>query len=197
MSNRNAVKQFFITFPNSSGVATKESFLCKIWTESQMVSFCVVEELHESGEPHLHANIKLRYATTKAKLLRKLVKCFPNDYKRIDVRPTRETPDRAREGYLSKDCNPGDCFYKKDIGNKRDFLSWLIYAGRKKHMNLVELCMFNDRHEELRGENDFWRQKWREEEGIDEETANACYARWVMYNWDYRGLGGNRKWRIR
>lgn len=98
---------------------------------------------------------------------------------------------------MSKDCSPSDCFYKKDIGNKRNFLDWLIYAGRKKRINLVELVRFNDSYEELRGENDFWYKKWREEEGIDEETANASISRWIMYNWNYIGFGGNQKLMMR
>lgn len=187
MGNRNCVKQFFITFPNSSGVCTKETFLSCVWTDTQLDSFCVVEEHHESGEPHLHANIKLKYGMPKQKVLKKMERCFPNDYKRIDVRPTRETPDKARQGYLSKEGSPEDCFYKKDLRGKRNFLEWLIYAGNKRGFNLVEQCMFNERYAELRDLNEAWRKRWKFEEGIEDDEGVDAYYRFCFTNRNYIG----------
>lgn len=101
--NRNKVKQWFITFPHS-GEYTPKKFLLSIVTLSCIVSACGCVETHEDGiTPHIHVNLNHKYGLTKSQFLNKIKGAFPNDYMRIDIRPTRESVERAREGYLSKE----------------------------------------------------------------------------------------------
>ncbi len=101
--NRNKVKKWFITFPHS-GEYTPKSFTLHLFTLACIVAVAGCQETHDDGvTPHLHINIHLNYGLTKTQLLGKIQKKFPDEYKRIDVKSTREFPKSARDGYLSKE----------------------------------------------------------------------------------------------
>ena len=98
MVNRNPVKQWFITFPRWNeyedikvfeGMAPKSK-----WGY-------VVKESHEDGGIHYHLMLKLAKGITKSKMLAYWQDKFPNDYKRIDVEPTKDF--RAAHAYLQKE----------------------------------------------------------------------------------------------
>jgi len=101
--NRNAVVKWFITFPHS-GEYTPKAFCLSLLTLSCIVSVCGVRETHSDGiTPHIHLNLHSKYKLTKVQFLKKIQELHPEDYKRIDIRPTRESPEKAKEGYLSKE----------------------------------------------------------------------------------------------
>ncbi len=85
MTNRNKVKSWSITFPQSGDVERKyflESFPpCE-------EGICV-REIHEDGGYHLHLGIKLKKGIKKTTMLNWIKARWPNDYKRIDVQATR------------------------------------------------------------------------------------------------------------
>lgn len=110
VKNRNPVGMWFITFPQSN--LSKGEFLKKVWTDTQLLEYAVCEETHEDGKPHLHANIKLRYKISYATMLSKIKKSFPNDYKRIDFRTTRQSVSKAIDGYLTKEDDKEKLFIK-------------------------------------------------------------------------------------
>lgn len=81
--NRNPIKNFFITFPQTE--EDKEVFARKF---DYTFASCA-QETHEDGNHHLHLLVALKVKITKSKLLLKIQELYPNDYKRIDVQATR------------------------------------------------------------------------------------------------------------
>lgn len=84
--NRNPIKQWEITFPQSTGVITKDKFHesfppCKY-------SICCEEE-HSDGGLHLHLGILLIKGISHSKLIKWLEKKWPNDWKRIHISAIR------------------------------------------------------------------------------------------------------------
>lgn len=97
-TNRNKIKQFFITFPKST--CDKHTFrdhLLRFNPEYYKVS----EEKHKDGSPHLHAVLKTKSPYSKAFVLKKFKEIYPHDYKRIDVEGCRSI-NHAR-AYISKE----------------------------------------------------------------------------------------------
>ena len=104
-ANRNKIKKWFITFPHS-GEYTPKSFILTLFTLACIVSVAGCVETHEDGiTPHIHINVHLKYGLTKAQILGKIRRVFPNDFMRIDVRSTRQSPAKAKDGYLGKECS--------------------------------------------------------------------------------------------
>lgn len=101
--NRNKVKMWFITFPHS-GEYTPQSFITALFTLACIVGVAGCRETHSDGiTPHIHINLHLKYGLTSSQLLGKIKRTFPDEYKRIDVRPTRQRPEKAKEEYLAKE----------------------------------------------------------------------------------------------
>ena len=101
-SNRNKVKSWFLTYPHS-GDTTPDGFIDLLFTprERMIEGWSGCKETHENGEPHLHANVKLKHGISKANLLNRMRQIFPETYKRIDIRPTRQHYGKA--DYLFKE----------------------------------------------------------------------------------------------
>lgn len=98
-SNRNPIKRWFATFPNScQSHATKLSFECA-FPPSEFYTCC--EEDHKSGKKHLHACVLLKKPLSKAKLLKYLEKTYPVDVERIHLRAVRDL-DNAID-YIKKE----------------------------------------------------------------------------------------------
>lgn len=104
MTNRNKIFQWFITFPQCGEITVTE-FLKKCFTETQLEEYAGVIENHDDGGKHIHVNIKLKFGLTKVKLLNLMRIKYPDDYKRIDMRSTRQKCKQAADGYLSKEGN--------------------------------------------------------------------------------------------
>lgn len=102
MTNRNPVKQLFITFPHSN--VDKCTFRDDLLVfDPEYYKVC--EEKHKDGSPHLHAVIKFKNKYSKSHVLKKFKEKYPEDYKRIDVKPVRSIKNSI--AYLSKeDDNP-------------------------------------------------------------------------------------------
>lgn len=100
MTNRNAVKLLFITFPQTD--VSKIEFRDKILAFKPDF-YHIVQETHENGGFHLHAAIRLTKPMTKKHILSQFKEMYPNDYKRIDVQPTRSIKHSLQ--YLSKEDN--------------------------------------------------------------------------------------------
>lgn len=101
-NNRNPVKQLFITFPKSN--VDKHQFRDDLLRfEPDYYKIC--EEKHEDGTPHLHAVIRFKNKFSKAFVLKYFKEKYPDDYKRIHVKPVRSIKQSIK--YLSKeDPNP-------------------------------------------------------------------------------------------
>lgn len=98
MTNRNPVKQLFITFPKSNvDKVTFRDTLLRFEPDYYMV----VEEKHKDGTPHLHAVVRFKNKYSKAFVLKYFKQKYPDDYKRIDVKPVRSIKQSL--AYLSKE----------------------------------------------------------------------------------------------
>lgn len=95
--NRNPMKQWFITFPQS-GDMTREQY-AELFPENTYIK--VAQETHSDGNFHLHAVIILCSKLSKAKLLKHIRSKLPNDYKRIDIQSVRSV--RHAITYLDKE----------------------------------------------------------------------------------------------
>lgn len=98
MSNRNPVKQLFITFPKSN--VDKQTFRDAL-LRFEPSYYKVCEEKHKDGTPHLHAVVKFKNKYSKAYVLKHFKELYPDDYKRIDVKPVRSIKNSI--AYLSKE----------------------------------------------------------------------------------------------
>lgn len=98
MTNRNPVKQLFITFPHSN--------VDKVQFRDDLLRFepdyyNVCEEKHKDGSPHLHAIVRFKNKYSKAFVLKYFKEKYPDDYKRIDIKPVRSIKNAIQ--YLSKE----------------------------------------------------------------------------------------------
>lgn len=84
-SNRNPIKNWFITFPRSVGV-TKQVFSDSLPPTTYKK---IVQEEHKDGTPHLHAIVQLSHTKSKAKFIQWFEFKFPTDYHRIHISPIR------------------------------------------------------------------------------------------------------------
>jgi len=84
--NRSAKLGWFLTFPRSGDVM-KEDLLRVIKKLFTIECSCVVTEPHKDGEPHLHAQFRLKTPLTKIVVLRALQKAFPDASSRIHLKP--------------------------------------------------------------------------------------------------------------
>ena len=98
MVNRNPVRQWFITFPQWNNYEDIKIFE-KLSPES--LWGYVVKESHEDGGIHYHLMLKVKEKISFSKMLSYWKEKFPNDYKRIDVEPTKVF--RAAHAYLQKE----------------------------------------------------------------------------------------------
>lgn len=113
-SNRNKIKQWFLTFPqwlNQSKFDVRDILI----SSYNIDYYKICKETHEDGNPHYHAVIRLRESMSKSQILKKFKEIYPSDYKRIDVKPVRSikhslqylskedtTPLESSEGFVSK-----------------------------------------------------------------------------------------------
>jgi hypothetical protein len=95
--NRNKVKQFFITFPQSGKVEKKE-FLDNLPPLDYGFIVC---EKHKDGNPHLHASVVLKHKINTKAFIDWVEVKYPNDWKRIQIEPTRSIQNV--DTYLSKE----------------------------------------------------------------------------------------------
>lgn len=98
MTNRNPIKQVFITLPHSHiDKHTLRDFLLQFTPEY----YLVVEEKHKDGTPHLHAVCKFKNKYSCTHIINKFKDVYPNEYKRFDVKPVRSIKNSIK--YLSKE----------------------------------------------------------------------------------------------
>ena len=100
MPNRNPIKQYFITFPQSGDVS-KEDFYRKHQVLGDIAYAKCALESHEDGQPHLHLLLILKKGITKSKMLTFYKDAYPNDNLRIDIAPIRNIS--ASLDYLEKE----------------------------------------------------------------------------------------------
>ncbi len=94
--NRNRIKNWSITFPQTD--VERKAFADTFPPYEEAI--CCREE-HDDGGFHLHLGIRLTKGITKTRLLKWIMKKYPDDYKRIDVQPTRSI--RQWIDYISKE----------------------------------------------------------------------------------------------
>lgn len=98
MANRNPVKQLFITFPHST--VDKQTFRDTL-LRFDPDYYKVCEEKHKDGTPHLHAVVRFKNKYSKTFILNYYKELYPDDYKRIDIKPIRSIKNAIN--YLSKE----------------------------------------------------------------------------------------------
>lgn len=133
MTNRNPVKQWFITFPQWNKYDNINEFE-KISPKSKWGY--VVMESHENGGVHYHLMLNLiGTGMTKSKMLAYWTKMFPNDYKRIDIEPTKSFNDA--HNYLQK-----EKLEVHEWGQGKKLPSWLQAIKDEWDINKLdrELC---------------------------------------------------------
>lgn len=122
MTNRNAIKQWSITFPQCADMERKAFADMFPPHESVIVS----REEHADGGYHLHMGIKLKKGLKKKTLLTWIEKKFPNDFKRIDIQPTRSI--HCWSEYIGKE-DP-EMYVEEEKSNKAEKLmkirNWIL-----------------------------------------------------------------------
>lgn len=108
MNNRNPIKQWFVTFPQTE--VSKADFVS---TFPPSDYYIIAQEEHKDGGLHLHLGIKLKKKLCKKKLIKWISEKWPNDCLRIHMEPIRkwewvndycmkEDPNYIIAGSLSK-----------------------------------------------------------------------------------------------
>lgn len=101
-SNRNKIRQWFITYPQWSPNKKEELLnLFLLSAEYKLIYYKIAQESHEDGNPHYHLILKLEEGLSKNKLLTLLKDAYPENYKRIDVKSIRSL--KASVQYLDKE----------------------------------------------------------------------------------------------
>ncbi len=99
-NNRNKIKQWFITYPQwlkQSKIDVRDILI----SSYSIDYYKICKETHEDGNPHFHAVIRLRESMSKSQIIKRSKDIYPNDYKRIDVKPVRSIKHSLQ--YLSKE----------------------------------------------------------------------------------------------
>ena len=100
MTNRNKIKQWFLTYPQWKH-EDKHSVRDNLIANFDIDYYKVCKETHEDGNPHYHAVIRLRKPMSKSQILKKFKDIYPDNNKRIDVKPVRSIKHSLQ--YLSKE----------------------------------------------------------------------------------------------
>ena len=100
MTNRNKIKQWFITYPQWKH-EDKQTVRDKLIANFDIDYYKVCKETHEDGNPHYHAVIRLRKPMSKSQILKKFKDIYTLNNKRIDVKPVRSIKHSLQ--YLSKE----------------------------------------------------------------------------------------------
>lgn len=84
-ASRNPLQRYFLTFPKSREVSIES--LIQLLPSYEYYIAC--RETHKDGTPHIHICISLEKKITKSQLLKPFKEEYPDDWKRIHVRSTR------------------------------------------------------------------------------------------------------------
>lgn len=99
-NNRNKIKQWFITYPQwlkQGKMDVRDNLISSYGIDY----YKICKETHEDGNPHFHAVIRLREPMSKSQIIKRFKDTYPNNYKRIDVKPVRSIKHSLQ--YLSKE----------------------------------------------------------------------------------------------
>lgn len=189
MPTRNPLKAFFITFPQwCDDIDTVKEFPSTLPVDVEYLM--IAREHHADGNPHFHMALKLSAGLSKARLLKYLICCYPDDYKRIDVQPLKSWKDTFI--YLTKEdeapyeygerplvCN-NLAKTKKPWMNNGEFL----YESQRLFDNALHdardtleritderLAVIRQRLETANQEDSIWLQRWLSEELQKRERA--------------------------
>lgn len=166
MNNRNPVKQWAITFPQSGSVSRKE--FADSFPPCENALCCM--ETHADGNPHLHLGLKLLKGLSKSKMLKWIASKWPEDFKRIDVQAVRSIGDW--NNYISKEdpdiyrVDNGETKWKDPINTEAKLLAACRY--------IAEDNADRDRQERLANlRDDIWKEKREEDD---------AYTAWLIDN---------------
>ena len=103
MTNRNKIKQWFITYPQwkEDKITVRDTIIKNFNIEY----YKICRETHEDGNFHYHLVLKFRNSISKAQLLKSFKNMYPNNNKRIDAKPVR-SPKHAIQYCSKEDPNP-------------------------------------------------------------------------------------------
>lgn len=133
MTNRNKIKQWFVTFPQWEG--DRESILNTFRANYDLEYYKVARETHKDGNYHYHIVFILEIGITKVNILKYLSKQYPEDGDRIHVRPVRSIAASIK--YLDKEdkeclehpdgyTRKNGCLQKKYVAT---LLMWAQFCG--------------------------------------------------------------------
>lgn len=99
--NRNPIKQYFLTVPQTQ--LTKEQLRVLLIRITPLLTYhCIAQETHADGGKHLHAAVKLLKGLTKINYLKQLQNALPEEHRNtLHLRPTRNP--KAAHDYLHKE----------------------------------------------------------------------------------------------
>ncbi len=145
-TNRNKIKQWFITFPQTTTTKVEMAERLDALTPK---FYYIVQETHKEGGKHLHA-VALLAPVRKTDLLAKFKEWYPEDCKRIDIQPTRSIPKAIQ--YLEKeDKNP---ITKGEYKEKRGLSTRMLrqfndFANSIGFSDYVQMFRHYDREEAI------------------------------------------------
>lgn len=147
MTNRNPLKQFMITFPQS-GDTLKEEFTNSM---PDATYACCAQEKHKDGNNHLHLVIVFEKKITKSGLLKHIARAYPNFSKSIHVGPIRSLKHSL--DYINKEDTT--VYEKGTIPNrKRVKFKNLDVADQERLLNQVAEEFFNREYIRLKIEHE-------------------------------------------
>lgn len=126
VKNRNPIKQWFITLPQSGAISREE--FAKTFPPSSGVICC--EEKHQDGHPHLHLLIVLKKAISFAKLKDWVREKFPDNWKRIDIGVAKSLTNCV--DYCQKE-DP-TCYRTGDILKEKGKKNFCLVVGHFQHV---------------------------------------------------------------
>lgn len=162
MVNRNKCKQWSITFPQSKDMK-REDFVKKF---PPHVSCICSQEEHEDGGLHLHLGIKLLKGLSKPGMLKWIKAKFPDDFKRIDVQPTRSI--KCWADYLAKE-DP----FPYIVEEKREKRETALESANWLHTEVMNECI--DRKTLRKAERDTKIYKCEAVAKFREDDMWKCY----------------------
>lgn len=131
--NRNPIKQWEVTFPQS-GQMSKEEFILKFPPTDYLI---ICTEEHKDGGLHLHCGLKFKKPLTHSKLIKWISAKFPDDWKRIHISPIKNW--EAWQDYCKKE--DAEFIERGTLAKSQEQKLMKLYL---KHLEVDCLCTFEE-----------------------------------------------------
>lgn len=174
MKNRNPIKQWEITFPQTD--FEREQFIDLFPPHEYAI--CAQEE-HSNGGLHLHLGLKLLKGLSHSKLIKYLSEKLPDDWKRIHVSPIKnwenwndyckkEDPHVLVKGSLAKRVSPLQRKVQEYLSEEQPE-SWENFKIRMETERIENYAAYLFHINELPA----WKRKWQKEYDLLLQKCNG------------------------